>query len=149
MEPPSFVANARPEVCAPEDSARASEDLPRAAGPSLPPSAARPINQAAGLCMARRSLGRVQAERDRRVEFATNFAVIGRRIELSQLHLHGAGPNVLGPRALRQAVQALMVSFDVEEIVIDGGQRVTGAATGPAGTGPRTPKRLHFRRDPP
>jgi hypothetical protein len=82
-----------------------------------------------------------------RVEFATNFSVNGRRIELSQLHLHGGGANILGPRALRDAMQALMVWFDVDEIVIDGGSRVTGAATGPAGTGPRTPKRLHFKRD--
>lgn len=82
-----------------------------------------------------------------RVEFATNFVIIGRRIELSRLHLHGAGPNVLGPSAVRQALQAVMVSFDVDEIVIEGGTRVTGAATGRAGTGPRTPKRLHFKRD--
>lgn len=82
-----------------------------------------------------------------RVEFATNFALDGSRIELSQLHLHGAGANLLGPRALRNAMQALMAWFDVGEIVIDGGSRVTGAATGPAGTGPRTPKRPHFTRD--
>ena len=84
----------------------------------------------------------------RRVEFATNFEVSSRSIALSQVHLYGAGPNTLGPQALNEAVRAVMVAFDVDEMVIDGGLRVTGAASGAVGTGPRRPKRLHFKRDP-
>ena len=83
-----------------------------------------------------------------RVEFATNFLVSSRSIELSQVHLYGGGSNTLGPQALKAAVRALMIALDVDELVLDGGLRVTGAATGSAGSGPRRPKRLHFKRDP-
>lgn len=68
-----------------------------------------------------------------RIEFAANLASVGRRLELTKLHLHGAGPNTFGPQVLRQAVQALMVELDVDEVIIEGGSRVTGAATGSAG----------------
>jgi hypothetical protein len=85
----------------------------------------------------------------KRIEFAANLAYFGRRLELTKLHLHGAGPNTFGPQALRAAVEALMVELDVDEVIIEGGSRVTGAATGRAGTGPRTPRRLHFLRERP
>lgn len=84
-----------------------------------------------------------------RIEFAANLAYVGRRLELTKLHLHGAGPNTFGPQVLRQVVQALMAELDVEEVIIEGGSRVTGSATGRAGTGPRTPRRLHFLRERP
>lgn len=82
-----------------------------------------------------------------RIEFAANLLIVRRRVELSKLHLHGAGPNTFGPQVLREAVQALMRQLDVDELVIEGGTRVTGAATGRAGGGPRTPRRLHFVRE--
>lgn len=82
-----------------------------------------------------------------RIEFAANFVIVGRRIELAKLHLHGAGPNTLGPQVLREAAQALMRSLDVDELVIEGGTRATGAATGRAGSRPRTPRRPHFVRE--
>jgi hypothetical protein len=81
------------------------------------------------------------------VEFIANFELASRSIHLSKVHLHGAGPNSLGAQALREAVQQVMVAFDAAELVLEGGQRVTGASAGPAGTGPRRPKRLHFVRD--
>ena len=84
---------------------------------------------------------------DVRVEFAANLSIVGRRVELAKLHLHGAGPNSFGPQVLRDAVQSLMRQLDVDELTIEGGTRVTGAATGRAGSGPRTPRRLHFTRE--
>lgn len=82
------------------------------------------------------------------VEFVANFVLAERSIHLSQVHLYGSGPNSLGAQALRGAVQQVMVAFDADELVLDGGPRVTGAAAGPFGTGPRRPRRLHFSRVP-
>lgn len=84
-----------------------------------------------------------------KIEFAANLAYVGRRLELTKLHLPGAGSNTFGPQVLRQAVQALMIELDVDEVIIQGGSRVTGAATGRAGSGPGTPRRLHFLRERP
>lgn len=91
-------------------------------------------------------LGTVRFD-DTRIGFAANFVIVGRRIELAKLHLHGARPNTLGPQVLREAARALMRNLDVDERVIEGGTRVTGAATGRAGSGPRTPRRLHLVRE--
>lgn len=61
----------------------------------------------------------------------------------------GAGPNALGASRLQRAMVWLMDELEVDEIVVEGGQRVTGSAKGPAGTGPRTPARLSFKRKSP
>lgn len=91
-------------------------------------------------------LGAVRLD-EMRIEFAANFVIVGRRVELAKLHLHGAGPDTLGPQVLREAAQARVRRLDVDELVIEGGTGVTGAATGRAGRGPRTPGRLHFVRE--
>lgn len=79
--------------------------------------------------------------------FICNGRVAGRVASISRLHLDGAGPNTLGARRLHRAMVWLMDALDVDEIVIEGGQCVTGAAKGPAGTGPRTQARLSFKRE--
>lgn len=79
--------------------------------------------------------------------FMCNVAVTGRVASISRLHLDGAGPNTLGARRLQRTMVWLMDALEVDEIVVEGGLRVTGAAKGPAGTGPRTPARLSFKRE--
>ena len=78
--------------------------------------------------------------------FMANVAVADGVALISHLHLDGAGPNSLGVTRLQRAMAWLLAELDVDEIIIDGGQRVTGAAQGVAGTGPRTPSRLSFKR---
>lgn len=79
--------------------------------------------------------------------FMANVFVVDRVASISQLHIDGAGPNSLGMRRLRRAMFWLMDELKVDEIVVAGGQRVTGAARGRVGTGPRTPARLSFKRE--
>ena len=79
--------------------------------------------------------------------FMSNVSKVGRVAELRRLHVDGAGPNTLGPGRLQRAMRWLMDQLDVDEILVEGGRRVTGAARGPAGTGPRTPSRLSFTRE--
>ncbi len=81
------------------------------------------------------------------VEFATNVRWEGRTLELVAIHLYGAGANSMGIRTLRKAVQALMLLLDVDQVIVEGALRTTGAATGPAGSGPRLPRRLIFNRE--
>lgn len=79
--------------------------------------------------------------------FMANLVVVDHVAWISQLHIDGAGPNTLGMARLRRAMLWLMDELRVDEIVVEGGQRVTGAARGPVGTGPRTPARLSFKRE--
>lgn len=83
------------------------------------------------------------------VRFLCRVQFEGRTVTLSGLHLDGSGPNTLGPRSLRRAMTWLMHAFDVDRIIVDGGDRMTGAAAGPRGTGPRKPSRLTFTREHP
>src|SRR5580704_5549820 len=65
-----------------------------------------------------------------------------RRLALRGLHVHGedVGVNELGVSGLRRMVAKVMEDLDVDEIVIEGAVRVTGAGPG------RTPRRLQFTR---
>jgi hypothetical protein len=65
-----------------------------------------------------------------------------RRLALRGLHVHGedVGVNELGVSGLRRIVVQVMEDLDVDEIVIEGAVRVTGAGPG------RTPRRLRFAR---
>ena len=81
------------------------------------------------------------------VEFLANVQWQGRLLELSAVHLYGNGANTLGIGVLRQAIQALMVLLDVDQVILDGAERVTGAGVGKAGTGRKVPRRLIFKRE--
>jgi hypothetical protein len=65
-----------------------------------------------------------------------------RCLTLRGLHLHGidVGANELGVAGLRQIVEEVMENLNVDEIVIEGSIRTTGAGPG------RTPRRLRFAR---
>jgi hypothetical protein len=65
-----------------------------------------------------------------------------RCLTLRGLHVHGenVGTNELGVSGLRRVVTEAMEDLDVDEIVIEGAIRVTGAGPG------RTPRRLRFTR---
>jgi hypothetical protein len=65
-----------------------------------------------------------------------------RRLILRGLHVHGedVGVNELGAAGLRRIVAQVMEDLDVDEIVIEGVVRVSGAGPG------RTPRRLRFAR---
>jgi hypothetical protein len=69
-------------------------------------------------------------------------ALEGRSLTLRGLHVHGegVGMNELGISGLRRIVAEAMEDLDVDEIVIEGAVRVTGAGPG------RTPRRLRFAR---
>jgi len=69
-------------------------------------------------------------------------ALEGRRLTLRGLHIHGedVGMNELGVSGLRRMVAEAMEDLDVDEIVIEGAVRVSGAGPG------RTPRRLRFTR---
>lgn len=83
------------------------------------------------------------------VEFAAVIVQDGDTLYLRQFHVYGAGPNSMGLKAMRRYIQQLAVSLDVKTIIIEGGERVTGAANSEKGTGPRIPKRLIFHREEP
>src|SRR5258708_34534808 len=66
----------------------------------------------------------------------------GRCLTLRGLHVHGEdiGANELGVSGLRRIVAEAMEDLDVDEIIIEGAVRITGAGPG------RTPRRLRFAR---
>ena len=66
----------------------------------------------------------------------------GRTVTLLGLNVHGVGVSVneLGPTRLRKLINETMERMDVDEIVIEGAVRVTGAGPG------RKPGRLRFKR---
>lgn len=79
------------------------------------------------------------------IRFMSDYVITGGTLHLERLHLDGPGKNkLLKSMYLRAAVLQLGIEFGVSMVEIQGGQRVTGAATGPAGAGPREPKRLIF-----
>jgi hypothetical protein len=78
------------------------------------------------------------------VEVMASMERDGETLFLRDLHVYGPGPNVLGLAGVRWAVRELGRQHGARRVVIDGGMRVTGAAVGPAGTGPRRPRRLIF-----
>jgi len=69
-------------------------------------------------------------------------ALEGRCLTLRGLHVHGidVGANELRVAGLRRMVQEIMEDLNVDEIVIEGSVRTTGAGPG------RTPRRLRFAR---
>jgi hypothetical protein len=69
--------------------------------------------------------------------------VDGRRLILHGLHLHGenVGANELGVGGLRRVVREVMEELNVDEIVIGGSVRTTGAGPG------RAPRELRFARN--
>jgi len=69
-------------------------------------------------------------------------ALVGRCLTLRGLHVHGIDvrANELRVAGMRRLVQEVMEDLDVNEIVIEGSVRTTGAGPG------RTPRRLRFAR---
>jgi hypothetical protein len=63
-----------------------------------------------------------------------------RRMVLAQTHIDGPGANQIGLAGLRALARIAMEELDVDEIVIEGAKRTTGAAPG------RVPSPLRFRR---
>ena len=86
---------------------------------------------------------------DGSLEFAAVIEQQGDTLYLRKLHIYGGGPNTMGLRAIRRYIQQVAISLDVKTVIIEGGERVTGAAAGEKGTGPRMPKRLTFHREEP
>jgi hypothetical protein len=70
-------------------------------------------------------------------------AMEGRCLILRGLHIHGVevGVNELRVAGLRRIVREFMEDLDVDEMVIEGSVRTTGAGPG------RTPRSLRFARD--
>jgi hypothetical protein len=70
-------------------------------------------------------------------------AMEGRCLVLQGLHMRGidVGINELRVTGLRFAVREFMEALDVDEMVIEGSRRTTGAGPG------RTPRRLRFARN--
>jgi hypothetical protein len=66
----------------------------------------------------------------------------GRSLRLEGLHVHGerCGANHVGTANLPVLVQAFMEAMDVDELVVAGGVRTTGANSG------QTPRLLRFTR---
>jgi hypothetical protein len=66
----------------------------------------------------------------------------GRTLELDGFHMHGetVGPNTLGVGNLGRLAQAVMETIDVDEIVIRGAIRTTGANPG------RRPRERRYKR---
>jgi hypothetical protein len=64
----------------------------------------------------------------------------GRRVILRRLDIQGAVANAIGTSNLRLLIQVALEEFDLDEIVIEGAVRTTGATPG------RTPGRLRFTR---
>ena len=68
----------------------------------------------------------------------------GRSLELLRLHIHSdVGPHAFGPARLRTYAQALMELADVDEIMVVGAERTTGAGPG------NRARRLRFTRKAP
>lgn len=67
---------------------------------------------------------------------------VGRSLELEGFHMHGAsvGPNALGAANLKRLAQAVMEKIDVDEIVVRGATRTSGANPG------RRPREWRFTR---
>nr|WP_294508970.1 hypothetical protein [uncultured Rhodopila sp.] len=53
-----------------------------------------------------------------------------RRIVLHRLHVSGAGPNSMGPPALRRLLRWAKAQLDVDELRIEGSARKAGANPG-------------------
>jgi hypothetical protein len=70
------------------------------------------------------------------------LVTMGRSLKLSGLHVHGerAGANHVGAANLLVVIQAFMEIMDVDELVVAGGVRTTGANSGQA------PRLLRFTR---
>jgi len=63
-----------------------------------------------------------------------------RRMVLERTHIDGPGANRIGLPGLRALARIAMEELDVDEIVVEGARRTTGAAPG------RVPTPLRFRR---
>lgn len=68
--------------------------------------------------------------------------VAGRTVTLRGLNIHGieVWTNQLGPFGLRRVVREIMELIDVDEVIIEGSARVTGAKPG------RKPRPIRFSR---
>jgi hypothetical protein len=66
----------------------------------------------------------------------------GKCLELDRFHIHGRthGPNMLGATRLRWLAVAVMEAMEVDEVLIRGATRTSGAAKG------RRPGDLRFKR---
>jgi hypothetical protein len=65
----------------------------------------------------------------------------GRRVHVVGAHIGGAGPHVLGRTGLLALARAFAETFDVNEILIEGAARTTGARPG------HRPRALRWHRD--
>jgi hypothetical protein len=64
------------------------------------------------------------------VEIIANLALADRTAVLRKLHIQGAGPNTLGPAALRELIKWVKNKRDVDELRIEGATRTSGAGPG-------------------
>ena len=80
------------------------------------------------------------------IEVATNAGPIkviasvyldGDTLVLYNVHIEGAGPNILGSAELYRLLDGAMEQYDVQELWLYGFQRASGARRG------RTPKPIH------
>jgi hypothetical protein len=63
-------------------------------------------------------------------EIVADIEVGRRRIVLRRLHISGAGPNTMGPAALRRLLRWAKEQRDVDELRIEGAARTSGANPG-------------------
>jgi hypothetical protein len=64
----------------------------------------------------------------------------GRRVHVVEVHISGASSNVLGRTGLWALARAFAETFDVDEILVEGAARTTGARPG------HRPRAFHWRR---
>lgn len=76
-----------------------------------------------------------------RLKLMADVDIVGRRLRLKGLHMHGDGfgPSEFGAGNLRRLTEAVMERLDCDEIIVEGAARTSGANPG------RAPA-LHFRR---
>lgn len=74
------------------------------------------------------------------LEIVADVELHARNAILSRLHIRGAGPNAVGPTALRALARDVMDWLDVDELRIEGATRTSGAGPG------HDPRPLIFRR---
>lgn len=67
--------------------------------------------------------------------------VSGRTLFVDGLHMHGVQPNAIGLANLRRLASFVMLEYSYDEIIVQGGVRMSGANPG------RTPGLLRFTRE--
>lgn len=74
------------------------------------------------------------------ISVMADVEISDRSIRLEGLHIGGGGANSFGSASLRDLVRSIMEQLDVDEIIVEGAVRTTGANPG------RRPRPLRFTR---